>query len=197
MRLFAALPRAPRRSILFVGVTGEEMGLLGSDCFATRPTVPREKIVANLCLDMPFFFHPLRDVVPYGAEHSSLAREVQAATAYLGLGLAKDPFPEQTLFIRSDHLSFVRQGIPALFLKSGTQSGDPAVDGLQVNLDWRAKVYHTPQDDMGQPFNFDAAAQHVQLQFLIGYLLAQADQRPTWNPNDFFGRKFGKATPVK
>ncbi|GAB3504335.1 M20/M25/M40 family metallo-hydrolase [Spirosoma knui] len=196
-RLFSALPKAPRRSVLFVAVTGEEMGLLGSDYFASNPTVPKEKIVANLCLDMPFFFHSLLDIVPYGSEHSSMVREVNAAAAFVGVQIAKDPIPEQTVFMRSDHFSFVRQGIPAIYIKSGSQTGNPNLDGTKLNLDWRATIYHSPQDDMNQPFDFKAAAKHVQLQFLIGYLTAQADQRPVWNKGDFFGSKFGKGEDVK
>ncbi|QDK83941.1 M28 family peptidase [Spirosoma sp. KCTC 42546] len=196
-RLYASLPKAPRRSILFVGVTGEEMGLLGSDYFASNPTVPKEKIVANLTLDMPFFFHPLLDIVPYGAEHSSLSKEVKQAASFLGVQISPDPIPEQTVFMRSDHFSFVRQGIPALFIKSGSQTGNPNLDGTKLNLDWRATIYHTPQDDMNQPFDFNAAAKHAQLQFLVGYLTAQDDQRPTWNKGDFFGTKFGKDGLVK
>ena len=93
-RLFASLPKKPRRSILFVAVTGEEMGLLGSDYFATNPTVPKAAIVANLCLDMPFFFHPLLDIVPYGSEHSSMKRAVEAAAKFVGVQIARDPIPE-------------------------------------------------------------------------------------------------------
>lgn len=193
-RLFAALPKAPRRSILFVGVTGEEMGLLGSDYFATNPTVPKDKIVANSTLDMPFFFHPLLDIVPYGAEHSSLKQQVSQAAAFVGVRMSPDPIPEQTVFMRSDHFSFVRQGIPALFIKSGSQTGNLNLDGTKLNLNWRATIYHSPQDDMNQPFDFNAAAKHAQLQFLIGYLTAQADNRPTWNKGDFFGTKFGKTS---
>ena len=196
-RLFASLPKAPRRSILFVGVTGEEMGLLGSDYFASNPTVPKEKIVANLALDMPFFFHPLLDIVPYGAEHSSLNQEVRQAAEFLGVKISPDPIPEQTVFMRSDHFSFVRQGIPALFIKSGSDTGNPNLNGTKLNLEWRATIYHTPQDDMNQPFDFNAAAKHAQLQFLIAYLTAQTDQRPTWNKGDFFGSKFGKGELVK
>ncbi|MVM33134.1 M28 family peptidase [Spirosoma sp. HMF4905] len=191
-RLYASLSKAPRRSILFVGVTGEEMGLLGSDYFASNPTVPKDKIVANLTLDMPFFFHPLLDIVPYGAEHSSLNKEVKQAAAFLGVQISPDPIPEQTVFMRSDHFSFVRQGIPALFIKSGSQTGNPNLDGTKLNLEWRATIYHTPQDDMNQPFDFNSAAKHAQLQFLVGYLTAQESQRPTWNKGDFFGTKFGK-----
>ncbi|GAB2586102.1 M28 family metallopeptidase [Spirosoma areae] len=196
-RLFSLLPKAPRRSILFVGVTGEEMGLLGSDYFASNPTVPKDKIVANLTLDMPFFFHPLLDIVPYGSEHSSLNQQVRQAAAALGVQVSPDPIPEQTVFMRSDHFSFVRQGIPALFIKSGSQTGNPNLDGTKLNLDWRATIYHSPQDDMNQPFDFGAAAKHAQLQFLTGYLTAQADARPTWNKGDFFGSKFGRNGAVK
>ncbi|ADB42506.1 M28 family metallopeptidase [Spirosoma linguale] len=196
-RLFASLPKAPRRSILFVGVTGEEMGLLGSDYFASNPTVPKANIVANSTLDMPFFFHPLLDIVPYGAEHSSLNTPVRQAAAFLNVGISPDPIPEQTVFMRSDHFSFVRQGIPALFIKSGSQTGNPDLNGTKLNLDWRATIYHTPQDDMNQPFDFNAAGKHAQLQFLVGYLTAQADQRPVWNKGDFFGTKFGEADKSK
>ncbi|HLL95814.1 MAG TPA: M28 family metallopeptidase, partial [Spirosoma sp.] len=188
-RLFASLPKKPRRSILFVAVTGEEMGLLGSDYFASNPTVPKANIVANLCLDMPFFFHPLLDIVPYGSEHSSMKGAVEAAAKFVGVQIAKDPIPEQAVFMRSDHFSFVRQGIPAIYIKSGSSTGDDR-DGTKLNLDWRATVYHTPQDDMNQSFDWSAAGRHVQLQFLIGYLTAQADSRPVWNANDFFGTKF-------
>jgi Zn-dependent M28 family amino/carboxypeptidase len=190
-RLFAALPKAPRRSILFVGVTGEEMGLLGSDYFASNPTVPARQLVANLCLDMPFFFHPLLDIVPYGVEHSSMAQAVRTAADFLNVKIAPDPMPAQAVFMRSDHFSFVRQGIPAVYIKSGSETGDPNVDGLKENLDWRASIYHSPQDDMNQAFDWNAAAKHVQLQFLIGYLTAQADERPVWNEGDFFGTRFG------
>lgn len=196
-RMYASLPTKPKRSIVFVGVTAEEMGLLGSDYFASNPTVPQENIVANLCLDMPFFFHTLVDIVPYGSEHSSMAKEVNTVAKYLGVKVAKDPIPEQVVFMRSDHFSFVRQGIPAIYIKSGTETGNPQLDGLKLNLDWRATIYHSPQDEIDQPFDFNAAAKHAQLQFLIGYLTAQNPERPTWNPGDFFGTKFGGKPAVK
>ena len=195
-RLFASLPKSPRRSILFVAVTGEEMGLLGSDYFASNPTVPKDKIVANLCLDMPFFFHPLLDIVPYGSEHSTMNVAVESAAKFVGVKIAKDPIPEQAVFMRSDHFSFVRQGIPAIYIKSGSTTGDDR-NGTKLNLDWRATIYHSPQDDMNQPFDWNAAARHVQLQFLIGYLTAESDTRPVWNTGDFFGTKFGSSVATK
>jgi Zn-dependent M28 family amino/carboxypeptidase len=102
-RAYAALPARPRRSVLFLFVTAEERGLLGSDYFARHPTVPREGIVADLTLDMPFLFHPLLDIVPYGAQHSTLAGPVGRAAERLGITIGTDPIPEQVLFIRSDH----------------------------------------------------------------------------------------------
>jgi Zn-dependent M28 family amino/carboxypeptidase len=113
------LPARPRRSALFLFVTAEERGLLGSDYFARNPTVPRESIVADLALDMPFLFHPLLDIVPYGAQHYTLMAPVSPAAQHQGIALAEYPIPEQVLFIRSDHYSFVRQGVPSLFIMSG------------------------------------------------------------------------------
>ena len=190
-RAYSTLPARPRRSALFLFVTAEERGLLGSDYFARHPTVPRDGIVADLTLDMPFLFHPLLDIVPYGAQHSTLSAPVTRAASHLGIGLATDPIPEQVLFIRSDHFSFVRQGVPSLFIKSGFKTGDPKLDGAAINAGYRRDVYHKPNDDMSQPFDFEAGAQHARLNFLTGWLVAQETARPAWNPGDFFGELFG------
>ena len=190
-RAFKSLPQAPRRSILFLFVTAEERGLLGSDYFARNPTVPAGGIVADLTLDMPFLFHPLKDVVPYGAQHSTLSTPVTRAAKKLGLAIGEDPIPEQVLFIRSDHFSFVRQGVPSLFIKSGFQTGDDR-DGGAINAAYRRDVYHKPNDDMSQAFDFGAGADHVRINFLTGWQVAQATTRPAWNTGDFFGELFGK-----
>ena len=190
-RAFASLPTRPRRSVLFLIATAEEWGLLGSDYFVENPTVPRSSLVANFSLDMPFLFHPLRDIVPYGAEHSTLASPVRAASEHLGLAIGPDPIPEQVLFIRSDHFSFVRRGIPALFIKSGFETGDPNLDGGAINTAFRQNLYHTPFDEVDQGFDFEAGAAHARVNFLTGYIIAQETARPTWNPGDFFGELFG------
>lgn len=194
-RAYSALPIKPRRSILFLFVTAEERGLLGSDYFARNPTVPKAGIVADLTLDMPFLFHPLLDIVPYGAQHSTLSAPVTRAASHLGIEIGTDPIPEQVLFIRSDHFSFVRQGVPSLFIKSGFKTGDPAKDGAAINAAYRRDVYHKPNDDMSQPFDFEAGAAHARLNFLTGWLVAQETARPAWNPGDFFGGLFGGAAP--
>ncbi|GEO03464.1 aminopeptidase [Adhaeribacter aerolatus] len=191
-RAFKSLPKAPKRSIIFLSCTGEELGLQGSDYFASNPTVPAGSLVANLAIDMPFFFYPLRDIIPHGIQHSSLRGPVEATAQYLGLKITPDPAPEEVVFTRSDHYSFIKKGIPALFIKGGIITGDPNKDGAKIIADWRKTIYHKPQDDMNQPFDFNAAAMHVKTNFLIGYLTANESKRPTWNKGDFFGGKFGE-----
>ena len=190
-RAFTHLPTPPHRSVLFLIVTAEEWGLLGSDYFVQNPTVPQSSLVANFSLDMPFLFHPLLDIVPYGAEHSTMSRAVSAAAGHLGMALGPDPIPEQVLFIRSDHFSFVRRGIPALFIKSGFDTGDPALDGGAINSAFRRNLYHTPFDEADQGFDFEAGSAHARVNFLTGYIVAQETARPAWNDGDFFGGLFG------
>ena len=167
------------------------MGLIGSDYFANNPPVPENSLVANLALDMPFFFYPLNDIIPHGIQHSSLRGPVEATADYLKIKITPDPAPEEVVFTRSDHYSFIKKGIPALFIKGGIISGDPTKDGAQLIADWRKTIYHKVNDEMDQPFDFNAAAMHVKTNFLIGYLVANDAKRPTWNNGDFFGSKFG------
>ena len=196
-RAFARLPVAPRRSVLFLAVTGEEEGLNGSDFFAHHPTLPIDRVVADTNLDMFLMLHPLRDVIAFGAEHSSLGPTVEEAARRLGIEVSQDPFPEEVLFIRSDHYSFVQQGVPAIFLTGGFKTGDPAVDGRAAWDKWMRETYHHPGDDMSQVIDFAAGAQFAKLNFLISYLVAQNDDAPRWNPGDFFGDKFrrGSSSP--
>jgi Zn-dependent M28 family amino/carboxypeptidase len=192
-RAFSSLPRPPRRSILFVFVTGEEKGLLGSDYFAHFPTVPIENIVADVNIDgAPGLLWPNKDIVPLGAEHSSLSKDVEVASGQMGYTISPDPIPEEVIFIRSDQYSFVKQGVPAVFMNPGLQSTDPKVDGAAVFHKWISSIYHTPKDNMSQKFYFESAARSAGLSFLVGYEVAQQSERPTWNGGDFFGTKFAQ-----
>lgn len=191
--VYRSLPVAPKRSVVIGVVTGEESGLLGSDYFVSNSPLKEGKIVANLAIDMPFFFHPMLDIVPYGLQHSSLSKQVEQATSILKLKISPDPFPEQVVFVRSDHFSFIKKGIPALFIKSGFMTvPEDKIDRSKSDVAWRTTTYHTPQDDMNQAFDFKAAAMHVKVNFLIGYLVSNETSAPTWNKGDFFGGKFGK-----
>lgn len=190
-RAFASLPQPPRRSILFLFVTGEERGLLGSDYFAHFPTVPVESIVADLNVDgAPGLHFPIKDIVPLGAEHSTLSKDVEAAARKIGYTISPDNRPEEGFFTRSDQFSFVKQGVPSVKINPGSQSADPTIDGLALARAWTATNYHTPNDNMNHRFYFDAAAKSTALSFLIGFEVAEQSERPTWNAGDFFGTKF-------
>ena len=191
-RAYASLPKPPRRSVLFVFVTGEEMGLLGSDYFAHYPTVPLKSIVANVNIDgAPGAYFPMKDVVVLGSEHSSMSDEVNSAAKALGYDLSPDPMPEEVLFIRSDQYSFVLQGVPAVDITDGVKSTDPKVNGLDVVKKWLVTRYHTPLDNMEQPIDFESAAKGSLMNFLVGYEVAQRPGVPEWNKGDFFGTTFG------
>jgi len=191
-RAFGRLPKAPRRSILFVFVTGEEMGLLGSDYFASFPTVPRKALVADINIDgAPGLLYPMKDLIALGVEHSSLEQPVRVAVKRVGYSLSPDPTPEENMFVRSDQYSFVQQGIPAVCIGDGIHSTDPSVDGLKVQKDWAVTKYHTPLDNMDQVLDYDSAARAAKVNFLVGYEIAQQDAAPAWNKGDFFGQEFG------
>ncbi|WP_457082556.1 M28 family peptidase [Hymenobacter sp. HD11105] len=185
---YKQLKKKPRRSILITMVTGEEMGLLGSAYFAQNPTVPKAQLVANINTDMPTIIASLLSVVALGAENSSLVGPATEAAQMLNLTLEPDPEPTENRFIRSDQYSFVAQGIPALHMKYGNKTADGKNNLSQQVQAWRAKYYHKPQDDINGVFDFEAGKKYAQLNFLIGYLVANDPQRPTWNPGNFFGQ---------
>jgi Zn-dependent M28 family amino/carboxypeptidase len=186
-KAFAALPKRPKRSLLFLAVTAEEKGLLGSDYFAHYPTVPRQSLVADINMDGASVFYTFKDIVPLGAEHTTMDQAVNRAASALGLKVSPDPMPEQVNFIRADHYSFVRQGIPAITIGEGLEAKDPDVDARKFLENWIATRYHAPSDDMDQPLNFDATVEFMQVSFLVGYELAEERSRPSWKPGDFFG----------
>ena len=187
-RALAAMPL--RRSVMFIALTGEEKGLLGSDYFAHYPTVPSDSIVANVNMDMPLFLYPLADVVAFGAEHSSLQAIVAAAANAEGFALTPDPIPEENLFIRSDQYSFVRQGVPAIYLSPGRSTTDPEIDAEAISTDHLRNHYHRPSDDLSRPIDWDSAVRFARANARIGLSIANDDARPSWNEGDFFGDKF-------
>lgn len=181
----------PKRSLLFIALTGEEKGLLGAEWFASHPTVPKADLVANINMDMPVLLVPSRDVVPIGLEHSTLKNPLDTAAKEIGVGLSADPFPEEVVFVRSDQYAFVRAGIPAVYLDGGVE---PAVAGGASPKDALDKFlrtcYHQPCDDASQPIQYEDAARLAKLNARIGVLVGDAAERPRWNKGDFFGDRF-------
>jgi hypothetical protein len=192
-RAYSQMKPHPRRSILFVSVTGEEEGLLGSDYFAHYPTVAKDGLVANINIDGNLaLLWPIEDVVARGSEHSTLGAAAHKAADRLKLDVSPDPVPDLVLFIRSDQYSFVKQGVPSVFASAGIKSSDPKIKPREIATTWRLTNYHKPQDDMSHSFDFESGAKYARYVFLLGYVVAQETEKPTWNPGDFFGEHYGK-----
>jgi hypothetical protein len=181
---------APKRSIIFLAVTAEEKGLLGSDFFARNPTVPKGSIVANINIDMPLLLGPTRDLVSQGSEHSSLAPLVQRVVHDHGYVLSPDDRPEEVSFIRSDHFSFVRQGVPAVMLSSGHISRPQGPDIAALREDFMRNHYHQPSDDTTLPMYYKGGADLVSINARLAIEIANQADRPRWNRGDFFASKF-------
>ena len=185
-RTYTSLKKGPRRSILIIMLTAEEMGLLGSAYFAQQPTVPKKQIVANVNTDMPTLLAPLLGIVPLGAEHSSIMDHVRKAAGALGLEVMQDHMPQEVRFVRSDQYSFVLQGIPALHIKYGLKTNDPSFDLDTKIKDFTQNHYHKPSDELNGSFDFNAGKTYVQLNFLISYSIANDPVRPQWNKDSIF-----------
>jgi Zn-dependent M28 family amino/carboxypeptidase len=175
-------------------VTAEEKGLLGSDFYAHRPTVPIGSIVANVNLDPPNPLYEMFDVVPLGAAHSTIAAHVAEAAAAMNIAVSDDPAPEQAFFIRSDQYSFVKKGIPAVFPVAGRRDASGKTEKYTAIFNgWLAKHYHQPSDEWREgEYSADRVAKETKLDFLIGLSIARAPSRPTWNPGDIFKTTFAR-----
>jgi hypothetical protein len=183
---FAASGKPPRRTVMFLAVTAEEKGLVGSDYFANHPTVPLKSIVADVNLDMPLITYPFEDMVVFGAERSTLGPIVERAVASVGVSMSPDPMPEEGIFVRSDHFRFVQKGIPSVFLWPG-QKGP----GKAAWADFMANHYHQPSDEISQPLDWAQGVRFVTVNYTIAREIADNDERPRWNKGDYFGSYFG------
>ena len=189
---FSRMMPGPRRSILFVSTTAEEKGHLGSDYFVHYPTVAKNAIVADVDIDGEPLLWPMEDVILYGVGHSTLDEQASKAASRMGLAVTPDPWPEQGEFVRQDGYAFALQGIPTIEPDVGIKSSDPKIKPRELSDWWTEHVYHSPKDDMNQKLDFEAGAQYARFNFLVGYLVAQKTERPSWNPGDFFGETYGK-----
>jgi Zn-dependent M28 family amino/carboxypeptidase len=175
----------PARSILFVAVTGEEKGELGSRYFAAHPTVPAGAMVANVNTDMFLPLFPLKTLMVLGLDESDLGGDIRAVAHELGLAVQADPEPQRNRFIRSDQYSFIKAGIPALSMKVGYEEHSPEA---AIAAKWIAERYHAPSDDLNQPVDRTAADTYVQVVKKLGLRIADRRGRPAWNANSFFKR---------
>ncbi len=196
-RAAAATPEAmrPRRSLLFLLVTGEESGLLGSAYFAQHPTVPVNGLVANLNIDGGNLLGRVSDLSVLGEHKSSLGPSLAKYVASRGLRLSPESHPEQGHFYRSDHFSFAKVGVPALSIGAGTDYvGRPKNWGVEQEDDYTAHRYHQPSDEYRPDFDLSGAVQLSTLVLGFGESLANAPAFPTWNADAEFHRAAASAT---
>jgi Zn-dependent M28 family amino/carboxypeptidase len=188
-KAFVALPQRPRRTILFAIVSCEESGLLGSAYFAAHPTVPVERIAADVNFDAGNIFGKTRDVALVGKGKSTLDQVAEAVAAAQGRVVTDEPFPDRGAYYRSDQFSFAKVGVPGLYFKGGLDFvGREPGWGKKVTEEWGNAHYHQPSDEYSPSWNFDGMIEDAQLGFLAGLAVAQADAMPTWLPGDEFAK---------
>jgi Peptidase family M28 len=176
------------RSVLFVFVTAEEKGLLGSKYFASNPTVPKDSMVADINTDMFLPIFPLKILTVYGLAESNLGDTVQQVAQSDGVEVQPDPEPLRNIFIRSDQYSFIRQGIPSIAMKVGFTSGSP---DAEMARKWLTERYHAPSDDLNQPVDLIAAGKFEDIVLGLAVRVANDPHRPEWKGDSFFRRFVG------
>jgi Zn-dependent M28 family amino/carboxypeptidase len=177
----------PRRSQLFVFVTAEESGLLGSAYFGEHPTVPASKIVAALNMDIVPVNGKVRDLNVLGDNKSSLGPALVRLVSADGIRVSPDAHPEAGHFYRSDHFSFAKVGIPSVSIGGGVDYvGHPGEWGLQQAEDYTAHRYHQPSDEYRPDFDLSGAAQLSEIVYRLGTTIGNADTVPTWNADAEF-----------
>jgi Zn-dependent M28 family amino/carboxypeptidase len=189
-RAFAKLPAPPRRSILFLAVTAEEQGLLGSEFYSVTPLYPLAKTVADINMDSWNVHGRTKDMTLVGYGASELDDYARDAAAEQGRVVHADAEPEKGFYYRSDHFNFAKQGVPALDPDGGMDYiGKPADFGQKTRDDWNANRYHTPKDVVLPDWDLNGTNEDLRVLFAVGYRVAQADTFPEWKAGNEFKAK--------
>ena len=177
---FTKSKERPRRSVIFLAVTGEEYGLLGAEYWVKHPTWPLDKIAADLNFDGigTEIYGPVKRVVGFGAEYSELGKTLEDVLQATGVTLTPDPMPEEQAFYRSDHYAFVKKGVPALMLL-GAPEGDTAVWMARARK-WLDTDYHQTTDTVQPNWNWEGPRTSATIGLIIGMRVANADAMPAW-----------------
>lgn len=181
----------PRRSILFLWVTAEESGLLGSEYFARFPTVEEPgRVVANQNIDgVMGMIAASTDLLAFGYEHSNLSEAVDYAVEHVDMPVSPDPTPDQNLFVRSDQYSFVRQGIAAIWVQAARDAVDPAIDAQAELNRWIVERYHKPTDDLDQPVDMLGVRNELVSNLFVTHYIANELDAVVWEPESFLYRR--------
>ena len=178
----------PKRSMIFLAVTGEEYGLYGSKYWAKKPTWDIKKVTANLNLDGvgTEVYAPVKTMVGYGAEHSTLGAMLNDVSNVFGIKVVPDPVPDEKVFYRSDHYSFVERGVPALMLM-GAPEGDIQV-AMKRMKEWEKKDYHQPGDTVQPNWAWEGAETVAEVMGILGWRISEMDKMPEWLPSGRFAK---------
>ena len=186
-RAFMAQPVPPKRSILFMGFTAEEMGLFGSIYYVDNPVFPLGKSVALINIDMLTFVGETNDLIIFGKGKSDLDEYAKRAASKHGMYIQDDYWPEKGFYYRSDHISLARKGLPSLFMIGGIDSKEYGKEwGLEQVESFLSEKYHRVTDEYNEDLKLDGIMQYLQVVFDIGYTLANSSKFPNWNKDDEF-----------
>jgi len=184
---FKAMPTPPRRSILFLAVTAEEQGLLGSQYYSVMPLYPLATTLANINIDGLNTYGRTSDVVVIGSGASELEDYAQAAATEQRRVLKPDPESEKGFYYRSDHFNFAKQGVPAFYLHAGVDViGQPADFAMNRRAQYTSEDYHKPSDEIKPDWDLTGSLDDIRLYLTIGYRVAQADKYPEWRVGNEF-----------
>jgi Zn-dependent M28 family amino/carboxypeptidase len=189
-RTFTKLPVPPRRSILFLAVTAEEQGLLGSQYYSVTPIYPLAKTVADINMDSWNINGPTKDMTLVGFGASELDDYAREAAAEQNRVVHGDAEPEKGFYYRSDHFNFAKQGVPAMDIGAGVDYVGKSADyAKKIRDEWTEHVYHTPKDVVTSDWDLRGTAEDLKLLLAVGYRVAQADKMPEWRPGNEFRAK--------
>ena len=189
-RAFTQVKPAPKRSILFVMVTAEEQGLLGSEYYAVTPIYPLTKTLANINVDGVNQWGRTKDITVIGLGASDLDDYLRDAAAEQHRTLRPDPESEKGFYYRSDHFNFAKQGVPALYIDTGVEFiGKPSEYSQQKRDEYNKKDYHQPSDQVKPDWDLSGAVEDSTLLLGVGYRVANASRFPEWKPGNEFKAK--------
>lgn len=187
---FTSLSSRPKRSILFLAVTAEEQGLLGSKYYANKPIYPLEKTLANINMDVLNAYGPTKDVIVVGYGNSTLEDILKEEADLQARYIVPEANPEKGSYYRSDHFEFAKQGVPALYAKSGIVARDKPADYVtSIQEKYTANDYHKVSDEVREDWNLEGAVEDLQLYFRVGYRVANEKKYPEWKPGTEFKAK--------
>jgi Zn-dependent M28 family amino/carboxypeptidase len=187
--VLAKMPKVerPKRSVIILSTTGEEQGLLGAEYYSTHPLFPLSKTAADINIDGVNFFGKVSDIVPLGADRSTLAATIDAAARERSMTVKPDSRPEQGFFFRSDHFPFAKVGVPSINLQHGDTFLKPLIGpAAEFFKDYTAKYYHQVTDEYHDWWDVSAMVQESEIALDIGIKVANDPQMPHFSPGDEF-----------